>query len=444
LERAQHALGGPGYVDVIIGEVEGTPSPLALEAAVEALAKRHPVLRAWLGPGLGHGLTYGAAVWDPLPVDRVVGDWARQVEALLGLPWAWDGPLWRIVAVIGGARTHILLAVHHALVDGRSLSMLLSELLQALADPGSLGPPLPPPRPLLDLLSPPTWMTFAAPFLQRAWAWNVLRAQRRNPLLGEGDGSDRSLTTVFAHARLPAEEVAWLREEARTHDATVGGALVSAAWSSTRALVATRSSKGRSRLPISIEAMVDAAGDRRPGAPGMYASGVVALSGWGVPEDPWARAAAATQSTRRQQELGVPLLVHVVVDRVPHPAVWLRDRGVDLVRNGGVGALAQVSNVGPWCHPTAVGAHRLRAAWSATQAVRGGPALLVWLRTVDGVGCLSAIGNAAVVSREELDAWLAGVRDALSDMVADARARAGVTGSRDDQAVDGRELAVNG
>lgn len=60
-------------------------------------------------------------------------------------------------------------------------------------------------------------------------------------------------------------------------------------------------------------------------------------------------------------------------------------------------------------------------ACSATAAVRTGPALLVWLRTVNGVGCLSAIANGVVVPRATLQTWLRAVAQHLQEMSADDR-----------------------
>lgn len=102
------------------------------------------------------------------------------------------------------------------------------------------------------------------------------------------------------------------------------------------------------------------------------------------------------------------------------PGTGLADHGVDLHRQGGAGAVAQISNVGAWNRPTAWRRHRLLTAWSVCGAIRGGPALLAWLRTVDGRGCLLVLGNAACVSRAPLEAWMNEIARQLHQMSEDA------------------------
>jgi hypothetical protein len=147
----------------------------------------------------------------------------------------------------------------------------------------------------------------------------------------------------------------------------------------------------------------------------MYASGAEAIPGVRVPEDPWARAREAHERVQRQLRWRVPLLVHAVFDGL-HPEEWLRMKGVSLEALGGTGAVTQVSNAGAWSGPVTLGGHRILALWSGASAIRGGPVVLGWLRSIQGQGSLSAIGNGAVLSKEELEQWLDVVEGELDQM----------------------------
>ena len=147
----------------------------------------------------------------------------------------------------------------------------------------------------------------------------------------------------------------------------------------------------------------------------MYASGAEAIPGPQVPEDPWARARESHERVQRQLRWRVPLLVHAVFEGL-HPDEWLQQRGISLRTTGGTGAVTQVSNGGAWSGSITLGGHRILALWSAASAIRGGPAVLGWLRSVQGQGSLSAIANGAVLSKEELDLWLETVERELDQM----------------------------
>ena len=413
LEGTQASLGGLHYVDLVVAEVTGAIASEALARALRALIVRHPVLRQRIAADPAQGfVAVDVGPTFELPIDGAIGAWHEIAERCLNLPFSDTGPSWRLTVARGVDRSHLLLGVHHALVDGRSLSALIEELLVAIDDPTALGGPLAPPPPALQLARLPTWVGWVAPALRHTFAARARWVQRTSPLPARRVAADEAIPTVFAARTLPEDAVQRLRDEARLQDATVSGALIAAAWEATRRL-GDRRGLGDLARRASVEAMVDLR-PLLPGAPdvGMYAGGVLALSGQQHPSA-WGRAAIATRQVHRQVSLGVPLLAHAAFDDLPDAGRWLRDNGVDLDANGGAAAVTQVSNNGPWGGPTQFGAHTLHGVWSATRAVRGGPALLVWLRTVNGVGHLSAIGNGAIVTRAQLDGWLADVTRTL-------------------------------
>jgi hypothetical protein len=413
LERAQLAFGGRCYADVVIAEVEGSVELDDLVRAVGVLADRHPVLRTEI-VGLSGGLTTTSVWTGAAPVGITDLPVASVVQNVLATEFGVGAPAWRVVAVPQPGRFHLVLAVHHVLVDGRSLSALLRDLLAALSGVSDLGAPLSPPPAALERGRPPAWARATLAGLRELWALRARRDQRHAALTGPRLAPEASAPTWFASRTLDAPRVAALADRARAHRATVGGALVASAHAATASFLHRRAAASGARTPI--ETMVDLRSSL-PGAPevGMFASGVRALSRRERGAFGWDLAARATARTDRQVAWGVPLLVHALAD-LDDPAAFLEARGVDLDAHGGVGATAQVSNVGRWTGPRNYGSLRLVSVGSATAAVRTGPALMVWLRTVDGVGTLTAVANGAVVSREELDAWLSDVDARLSSL----------------------------
>jgi hypothetical protein len=391
MERLQTALGEDRFVDVIVGELVGMVAYGALRRAAGQLASRHPALsrRVRIDPALG---PVAEAVSVGAPDLRVsIAHWQDAVEALLDEPFE-DGPSWRILVVQGAGSHHVALAVHHALVDGRSLSVLLDELVALVA-----GEALPPPAPpaVSAVTRAPAWTRWLAPVARWVHAARTRWVQRSTPFAGPSVVPGASPGTRFSARTITAEAMSALRARAKRHDATVGGALAAAAADTTRAIAGDGS----------VEMMVDLRSTVDGGAGvGMYASGVLALRS-GARGPRWRRAASATRAVHRQVAWGVPFVPVVAFD-VPDPFSALRALGVDPYLSGGAGAVTQVSNVGVWPYATRRGSVRLRRVWSATSAILTGPAVLVWVRTVDGVGCVSAIGNRSVVSADRLERWL--------------------------------------
>ena len=428
LERAQLAFGGACYADLIVAEIEGTVALDALVDAAHALATRHAVLRSSLPADMGDPVRVAATV-EVLPVVFTGEPWLRAAERLLAEPLM--GPSWRLVCALGppgAARFHLLLAVHHALLDGRSLSILLADLLKALdhveqaAEGPALGAPAAAGRAAADLL--PRWMTPLAPLLRAGWRASLGRG---GVLLDAAPlAADANIPTLFAALDIPEGPMSALCAAARAQGASVGGALASAAWAATVALSSRRGTPRRRAQRVPVEAMVDLrrylpeAAATSAEQVGMYAGGVLALPASLDEPDAWERARFAMQRTRQQLKWSLPLLPHLMFDGLRDPAAWLAASGTDLGRHGGAAAVTHVSNVGPWALSARVGSRRILGVWSAAGAIRTGPALLLWLRTVEGRGCLSAVANGLVVSRGQLERFL---EDAAAELDAMGRAR---------------------
>jgi hypothetical protein len=122
---------GPMHVAVRVYE---DVDPSLLAAALNALVRRHDALRTRFAHGQD-GWT--ATVQDELPPELLTrdatgeqGDAAELLRAEVARPFDWrHGPLVRVVLVRAGEEEHLAaLVVHHLVVDGWSMGILLHEL----------------------------------------------------------------------------------------------------------------------------------------------------------------------------------------------------------------------------------------------------------------------------------------------------------------------------
>lgn len=415
LERVQVGVAGHHDVEAIIVVLDGSVAEDRLRASASMLARRYAALRTTV-PGRATGTlqVHASPLSDP-PVERVEGPWERVVEGVLAEPL---GAIpWGVRVVADGDHDVVILAVHHALVDGRSLGCMVCDLLAGVvAAPNVVGVVGPSPA-ALERLRPPRLLALSGFLLRRGWVRRLRAVQADNPFHAPSLSAGRPIPTCFTSRMFPLEGIERLRQAARPHGATVGGALVVAAADATGSLLFARGVwDGAGWLPS-----IDADVDLRPKEStepivGMWSGGAFGLGPARIGTPRWIRATRASRDLRRQVQLGVPLMTHVVADGVSDPASWLTRHGVHLDAHGGVGSVARVSDIGPWDRATAFGALRLRAVFSAASAVRTGPALIVWLCTVDRRGCLSAIANGAAVGPDELDVWLHAVERVLAEM----------------------------
>ena len=406
LAQAHLALGGHHAVDALVAEIEGPFDPSALAGAVAALAQRYPALACRL-------VTTPDGVRlepDPagVPLSVETGAWREVLARACAAPLGDETPAGHVIAVPSTEGFTLLLLAHHAIVDGRTLSVLLRDLLVALA-----GTPLGRPwtvRSWIDEVPLPTWLRLARPWLPAAWAWRMRRARAALRPLPRALRAGEPVPAVVEAWVLPVCLMDALRERARREHATVGAALAAAVWE------ASRYDLGAGR-GMPVEAMVDV----RPLVPnaslvGLYAGGVAAL-GAAAPSDAWSRARAARRATQRQIAWRVPLVPHLIAADVPDARGWLRQRGFDLEDGGGLGAASQVSNVGVWDQADAVAPFVVRSLWSFAAPLRGGPARMAWLRTVEGRGCISATGHGLVTCPDRLAGWLGAIEAELVRMV---------------------------
>ncbi|MFF9478426.1 condensation domain-containing protein [Streptomyces sp. NPDC014733] len=127
-------------------EVSGDLDTERLRAAVTELARRHPMLRARVEQGAtGTRLTWAGAPPVPFAV-HAVG--ATADEAVLAAHRPLDlsrGPLARAEVLRCADRTVVLLTIHHLILDGTSVPLLLDDLRRAYAGDLLGGPDAPGP-----------------------------------------------------------------------------------------------------------------------------------------------------------------------------------------------------------------------------------------------------------------------------------------------------------
>ncbi|MBM4266051.1 MAG: AMP-binding protein, partial [Deltaproteobacteria bacterium] len=224
----------------MLGKLEEELDDRVFEQAWRDLVARHDVLRTSFA--LEHSAESTQTVHEEveLPFERIdlrgLGPAEREarIEALVEADRArgFDlarAPLLRVTLVRAGERDHrVLWTIHHALVDGRSLALLLEEVF-ALYEAGrdrrtvELAPPAP-------FESYVEWLLAQDPsehadFFRTALAG--VEPQRRLVLGGERGGRRES---GEVHAVLSVERTTALQELAREQDCTIH-TLVQAAWS---------------------------------------------------------------------------------------------------------------------------------------------------------------------------------------------------------------------
>ncbi|MCB9679675.1 MAG: hypothetical protein H6737_31500 [Alphaproteobacteria bacterium] len=385
IERTMVEVGPLMGPDVVVGCFDGPLDPAILRRAVARLQMQHAALRCRVE---GDSLVVGGPV--PVSVDVVDGDWRWHAEAELGRPLRLhEGEAMRVVLAPGA----VVLSVHHALVDGTSLLRLLRDLLthcEALVD-GTAGvvmcEPLAPA--VLDSVQGAVWHDWVGPIA--GWLAPYVVEHDQRTLLGEGvaEGPVRSVCAFGEGTRAGLERLA---AACRAHDVTVGGAAMAAASYTVAGLRAERSGV---LAPVAVEVEVDL---RRRAVPALpsdrvgFHTGGVRTSTPPSDLDFWGLATWLKDDVERDIRHGLPRFAHALAEHLD----W-QPRHVP-------GAWVGVSNLGRFPHRMQYGAVRLTGVYGFNGAVPGGPAVMLWLRCVDGRLCFNAVGSAPTVSADELDA----------------------------------------
>lgn len=224
---------------VIAAEILGNRSISDWTKAVEALQKRHPLLRSTI---VDHD---GQLVFRELPITvtplRLVPfeEWRgfeSEMAEALALPISPSGNLmFRIVLCVGQASSMVVFCFHHSIADGISSAFVIRDLLRLLN--GESLPPLP--------LLPPAELLLQSPMdSPRSDQASTLLSSRGPAILLNRDKRLSIQLATFAPGK-----TARLRERARRENTTVYGALlassvlagerVSSEWAESAVRVAT-------------------------------------------------------------------------------------------------------------------------------------------------------------------------------------------------------------
>ncbi len=282
LNAFEEAWGRVGEIAAVnaagVVRVRGPLTPAILRCGLDALQRRHEVLRAAVRrAGDGHELVVVDAPPIPLRVlERTGGD---QIERLLELetdtpfPQA-AAPLVRVTLVApgpgepSGGVTELLITFHHVIIDMISAFTLYRELLTSCQDlaaggsgalDGTVGLPHVPETSLpLQLRGRAGQLTYA-----RYLVSSVLPAKLRRVRLLAPQAAvpvearhTRSLSRRLAPARL-----ARLERQARQERASVHGAVVAAL------LVASARTLGEPRITLNVDTLSNARGLLEPAIP---------------------------------------------------------------------------------------------------------------------------------------------------------------------------------
>lgn len=401
MERVLVDLGPSMGPDVLVASLRGPIQPDRLQSAVDAVLARHPLLRARLVDGCWVGGDF-----EPGAVALTIEErpWREAVEAQLHQPVdPCRGPLVRVRWVPHDGGGHLLFAAHHAVVDGHALMQVLHELLSAHEAHTAPIVRHALPASALEHARAPRWWRWIAPWLRRAG----LIALRRVPGAAwaravRSDPRPRTLATFAAGTPL-----GWraLRRRCTEQGVSVGGAFLAASWfAACRLLV--RSGVDPLVGPAGLETAVSLRGrtpDPIPAdAVGYFVSGVRPSARVGADTSLWALAGALKRSLDRQVSLQVPALMQLVADGAGAYRQALRRGGVDLRDTAGLASLINVSNVGPYPHPTTVGRLKIDGVFGLNGICEGGAGLVTWLRKVDDRLLYNAVGSSAVIDRPGL------------------------------------------
>jgi hypothetical protein len=140
LSNIEHVL--DGNVMCLIS-LEGSFSSDQLRSALSRVQRRHPALRALIREE-SDGLYYEDDCAPQIPLHIVSGasedDRRRQCDMELTTAFGYDQPQLRVVWLQSKGKSDLLLTTSHRICDGKSIFILVQEILQSLCSDGELVP----------------------------------------------------------------------------------------------------------------------------------------------------------------------------------------------------------------------------------------------------------------------------------------------------------------
>lgn len=300
----------------VIAECSAQPDRAALESALSAAQRRHPLLRAAIDADAGR-LHFVPRPTDGIPLERfAASDWRNALAERIIRPFALgEAPLLRAVLIDDDHGGSILaLIFHHAIGDARSAFPVLDEVLRSLAGERFPETPLAAARPLSALYPPELSGEAGRRALEQFKAARQAATERIGlPVAQAGHRDSADTRARMIGIALDAAEVDALVRRARAAQATLNGLIGSAQ------LIALRERFGDSEERV---LGLTCAADLRPylaepvgaATPGFYVTLVTSLQRVGGDAALWPLAQRLSSAIRQQLAIGAG---HLFYDLMP-------------------------------------------------------------------------------------------------------------------------------
>lgn len=202
---------------VLAAEISGAATVEQWRSALDAVQQHHPLFSVYIESD-GYRNPYFKSlpgVQIPLKVieKNSLSDWEKVLEYEMSIPFDWTkGPLVRAVLIRTDQRSILIMAAHHSIGDGISMSFVIRDILHVLS--GNILVPIPMPASMDDLLglTVPDRNTIQHPLSE-----NNAVIQRR-----------AEVTPNIKLLKLSVNLTAGITQRAREEGATVQGALCAA------------------------------------------------------------------------------------------------------------------------------------------------------------------------------------------------------------------------
>lgn len=400
-----------------VAQVRGRLDHGRLPAALAAIQARHPLLRVCVREDGGRPAYFESDAPIPLGLRERRDDTAfHQVvaeERNRPLP-ADQAPLLRLTVLWGEEASDLIFTLHHLISDGASSSLIVRDLLQALAEPAAPQPSLPL-QPSLEALMPAAER--GLPGLARTARFVADQAHtfwvRRPRLLAEQQAVPRlARRSAVAHQTIDREALSALRAACRARGVTLHGALCAALLLAVGAEVRDESGEPAPLLgccsPMNLRGvLVPPVGEDL----GLFVGPIVTFHRVPAGCDLFSLAAELTRDVHAARAAGVPTQALAAQSRLLPPWVSPRQAAAHLYNR--LFGTVSVTNMGAVDIPLAYGDLRLTALHIGGSNNPFGSLISIGATTLDGQLFLNFNYNRGIVSDERIARVVAATLAAL-------------------------------
>lgn len=149
---------GPLYTVIITARITGPLDPVRFQQTLNAVSRRHPLLRAKVVFDDRHEAWFSSEAVPPVPVKLIRRDsdrqWLDELTSEVRIPFDIDrGPLIKCVLLHSPDISDLVIVCNHSICDGMALANLVKEILSRYESPDDETAVLDPPN-ILDLIKP--------------------------------------------------------------------------------------------------------------------------------------------------------------------------------------------------------------------------------------------------------------------------------------------------